>query len=137
MPPVKPCSSRSRSNIRFAVCCCFFGRPFVVGQNAIDDRNEWPHLRLHRRLRPPIAGRHRECQHLVGRSSDQSQTAAPPPACLTPRSEPPDVPSHRVPRPSSLSPSAESGKELPPAGFLLRRYRTIRLLPVRDFRSGV
>src|SRR5438067_292865 len=27
MPPVKPCSSRSRSNIRFDVCCCFFGRP--------------------------------------------------------------------------------------------------------------
>src|ERR1039458_9107585 len=26
MPPVKPCSSRSRSKIRFAVCCCFFGR---------------------------------------------------------------------------------------------------------------
>ena len=23
---VKPCSSRSRSKIRFAVCCCFFGR---------------------------------------------------------------------------------------------------------------
>jgi hypothetical protein len=27
MPPVKPCSSRSRSKIRFDVCCCFFGRP--------------------------------------------------------------------------------------------------------------
>ena len=27
MPPVKPYSSRRRSKIRFAVCCCFFGRP--------------------------------------------------------------------------------------------------------------
>ena len=27
MPPVKPCSSLSRSKIRFAVCCCFLGRP--------------------------------------------------------------------------------------------------------------
>ena len=27
MPPVKPCSSRSRSKIRFEVCCCFFDRP--------------------------------------------------------------------------------------------------------------
>jgi hypothetical protein len=27
MPPVKPCSSLSRSKIRLAVCRCFFGRP--------------------------------------------------------------------------------------------------------------
>src|SRR5271170_1214756 len=40
MPPVKPCSSRSRSKIRFDVCCCFFGRdlssrriPSITGIN--------------------------------------------------------------------------------------------------------
>src|ERR1700693_1025821 len=34
------------------------------------------------------------------------------------------------------SPSPESGKGFPTAGFLLRRNRTIRSLPVRDFCSG-
>src|SRR5215467_11088445 len=34
------------------------------------------------------------------------------------------------------SPSPESGKGFLAAGFLLRRNRAIRLLPVRDFCSG-
>jgi hypothetical protein len=34
------------------------------------------------------------------------------------------------------SPSPESGKGFPPAGFLLRRNRTIRPLTMRDFCSG-
>src|SRR5262245_35957327 len=39
------------------------------------------------------------------RSSDRSRTAAQPPACSVPQSEPHVVPSRRVPRPSSLAPA--------------------------------
>src|SRR3954462_7171426 len=65
MPPAKPCSSRSRSKIRLAVCCCFLGRDLSSPRNALDHCNKWIKLRLRRRLLAHITRWHRELHHLV------------------------------------------------------------------------
>ena len=74
---------------------------FVLGQNAVDDGDERIQLRPHRRLRAPVAWRHRERHHLRQPFWDRSRTAAPPPARSTPRSGPRTGPSRKAPRPSS------------------------------------
>jgi len=99
---------------------------FVIGQDLVDDRNEWIELRLRRRLRPPIARRHRELHHLRDRPRID-----PEPACRLPLAQSLDldrvsdlrVELHLLHPP----PSAGRGTGLLSAGFLIRRNRPTRL----------
>ena len=45
-PPVYPCSSRSRSKMRWAVCRCFGGACRSSSRMCVDDGEERPELRL-------------------------------------------------------------------------------------------
>ena len=117
-------------------CVLLLLRPaFVLGQDRINDPDEWTELRLHRRLRPAVARRYRELHHLAhGPRVDPKSTGRSPFAqTLNPNRMSYFRVEFHVLHPS---PSPESGKGFLPAGFLLRRNRPIRSLPVRDFCSG-
>jgi hypothetical protein len=91
-----------RSNIRFEVCCCFCGRPLssarILSMIAMNGSNFGlpAASTAGSQAAPRIPA---SCRRFLGRS----HTAAPPPACLSPRSELHAVPLRRVPRPSSLA----------------------------------
>ena len=100
---------------------------FVLGQDAVDDGDEGAQLRLHRRLRAPVARRHREPHHLGDRPRID-----PEPPSRRPLAQSLDL--NRVPDPRvelhllHPPPSADAGTGLPAAGFLLRRNRPNRPL---------
>jgi len=98
---VKPYSSRRRSKIRFAVCCCFLGRDLSSKRNPVDHRNERIKLRLGRRLCAHVTRRRREPHHLGDRARVDSKPSRPPRDGSTPRSEPRSERAHKAPRPSS------------------------------------
>ena len=102
MPPVKPCSSRSRSKIRFAVCCCFFGRRLSSARILSMTAMYAPSFASPAAL---IAGSPaaQKTPSSSRQFADQSQTAAPPPARSAPQPEPHIEPSHRAPLASSLA----------------------------------
>ena len=110
-------------------CSLLLLRPVLVpGQDRIDDPDEWPEgSSLHRRLRPPIAGRYRELQHLVDGPRINSK---PPRGRSLAQSLNPNRMSYLRVELYVLhpSPSPELGKGFLAAGFLLRRNRTIRPL---------
>src|SRR6202022_4241483 len=100
MPPVKPYSSRSRSKIRFAVCCCFFGRdlsskrmPSITRINGSSFGLAGGFLRTN-----PAVPKTSPSWRL---SEDQSQIVVPPRDGLAPQFEPHSEPVHIAPRPSS------------------------------------
>ena len=100
---------------------------FVPGQDAVDDGDECAQLRLHRRLRAPVARRHREPYHLGDRPRIDPKPPSRRPLAQSlnlNRVSNPRVELHVLHPP----PSADAGTGLPAAGILLRRNRPNRPL---------
>jgi len=99
----------------------------ILQQDPVDDPGEWVELRTRRRPAPPVPGRHRKRQHLRYRPRVNP---------ITPRRFPPahTLNLNRITNLSvklhTLHPPAPAAFRQRPsaAGFLLRRYRTTRLL---------
>src|SRR5271169_4365222 len=121
-----PCSSRSRSKIRFEVCRCFLGRPSSSARIPLMiPANGSSFGRAGGRLRRYPGGT--ENASILAMSAGRFQTAAPLPVGSDPRSVPRTEPVHIAPLPSSPA-LGRYAKGLPAAVILLRRNRTDRPL---------